>query len=112
MEKSLLEFLRVAAQRFPDIPIWIDAVCINQNDDEEKSVQVNRMGTIFAHATEVLSWLGNDPGLSALLEWAGKPRNVVKRTFYHLLIQKVPKNIRASVQDLARHPYWDRVWVQ
>lgn len=30
--------------------IWIDAVCINQHDDEEKSVQVRRMIAIFRKA--------------------------------------------------------------
>ncbi|VBB80981.1 Putative HET domain-containing protein [Podospora comata] len=38
--------------------IWIDAVCINQEDDEEKSRQVSRMGSIYERATKVLSWLG------------------------------------------------------
>ncbi|KAK0736770.1 heterokaryon incompatibility protein-domain-containing protein [Apiosordaria backusii] len=38
--------------------IWIDAVCINQEDDEEKSRQVSRMTSVYERATMVLSWLG------------------------------------------------------
>jgi Heterokaryon incompatibility protein (HET) len=33
--------------------IWADALCINQGDDEERTAQVGRMGTIFRKASEV-----------------------------------------------------------
>lgn len=39
-------------------PIWIDAICINQCDDTEKSAQVNMMGSIFHAASCVIVWLG------------------------------------------------------
>lgn len=39
-------------------PIWIDAICINQRDDTEKSAQVNMMGDIFRAASRVIVWLG------------------------------------------------------
>jgi hypothetical protein len=42
----------------PDLPIWIDAISINQDDDEEKAVQVSRMGDIYRTAHQVLAWLG------------------------------------------------------
>lgn len=38
--------------------LWIDAICINQNDDAERSWQVNEMRTIFSQASLVYSWLG------------------------------------------------------
>jgi hypothetical protein len=38
--------------------LWVDAVCINQADDEEKSSQVKQMLTIFAKAMTVVAWLG------------------------------------------------------
>jgi hypothetical protein len=40
------------------IIFWIDAVCINQNDSNEKSIQVQRMGSIFASAVLVIAWIG------------------------------------------------------
>ena len=40
--------------------IWADAVCINQQDDNEKGHQVSRMGSIYEHARTVLVWLGKD----------------------------------------------------
>ena len=38
--------------------LWIDAICINQNDLEERSAQVQRMAEIYALAESVLVWLG------------------------------------------------------
>jgi hypothetical protein len=38
--------------------IWIDAVCIAQNDADEKSWQVGQMGDVYRQATQVLIWLG------------------------------------------------------
>jgi hypothetical protein len=40
--------------------IWADAVCINQNDEEEKSYQVQFMGAIYSNASTVVSWVGAD----------------------------------------------------
>ena len=39
--------------------LWIDAICINQNDEEEKNKQVAMMRDIFRRASRVLIWLGS-----------------------------------------------------
>lgn len=41
------------------LTIWIDAICINQQDDGEKAVQLPLMGTIYTFAEAVYVWLGN-----------------------------------------------------
>ncbi|KAI4949422.1 hypothetical protein J4E91_005161 [Alternaria rosae] len=41
--------------------LWIDAICINQADNDEKGKQVTMMGKIYACATSVLIWTGQ-PG--------------------------------------------------
>ena len=38
--------------------LWVDAICINQDDNAEKSHQVNIMGSIYRRAERVLIWLG------------------------------------------------------
>ncbi|KAF3053950.1 hypothetical protein E8E11_011957 [Didymella keratinophila] len=40
--------------------IWVDAVCINQADREEKTLQVTMMNLIYSRAKEVIIWLGED----------------------------------------------------
>lgn len=41
---------------------WIDAICINQSDLAEKSVQVALMAEIYAAADAVYAWLGDSSG--------------------------------------------------
>jgi hypothetical protein len=38
--------------------LWVDAICINQDDGVEKSHQVRIMGSIYRSAERVLIWLG------------------------------------------------------
>ena len=46
--------------------IWIDAVCIDQDNLEEKSSQVSFMRDIYAHAQQLLIWLGEWPDMAAV----------------------------------------------
>ena len=50
-----LQHLRHAAS---SRTMWVDAVCINQKDIEERNDQVARMGDIYKSAEEVIIWLG------------------------------------------------------
>jgi hypothetical protein len=43
--------------------IWVDAICINQNDQNEKMHQINLMGDIYSQASITYVWLG--PGDAA-----------------------------------------------
>ncbi|KAH8711872.1 heterokaryon incompatibility protein-domain-containing protein, partial [Phaeosphaeriaceae sp. PMI808] len=38
--------------------LWIDAICINQQDNKEKGIQVNIMRDIYKRAADVIIWLG------------------------------------------------------
>ncbi|KAI1053042.1 hypothetical protein LB506_010037 [Fusarium annulatum] len=40
--------------------IWADAICINQEDVEERGQQVALMGKIFSSAWQVIIWLGEE----------------------------------------------------
>jgi len=48
--------------REPDVSrtLWIDAICINQNDELERRQQIQEMQHIFASAVQVRAWLGED----------------------------------------------------
>ena len=56
------ENLRAALEHLQDpdkdVMIWIDALCINQADDEEKTQQVKQMTKIYAMAACTMAWLG------------------------------------------------------
>lgn len=56
--QNLFQALRSLRYNDKSRTMWIDAICIDQSNDEEKSVQVGRMGEIFRRATRVVVWLG------------------------------------------------------
>ncbi|KAK3621070.1 hypothetical protein LTR56_022996 [Elasticomyces elasticus] len=62
--------------------IWIDAVCIQQAHNEEKSTQVRNMHQIYRSASEVLVWLGEEADGSQrvmlLLQWLNASRSLVR----------------------------------
>ncbi|KAI0570678.1 Heterokaryon incompatibility protein 6 OR allele-like protein [Pyrenophora tritici-repentis] len=40
------------------LTLWIDALCIDQDDEVEKTEQVQQMQQIYSKATSVIAWLG------------------------------------------------------
>ncbi|KAK4545542.1 hypothetical protein LTR36_002892 [Oleoguttula mirabilis] len=48
--------------------LWIDAVCINQSDEAEKSEQVAHMRDIYSKAENVVTWLGHG-GSALAMRW-------------------------------------------
>jgi hypothetical protein len=48
--------------RDPDLDrvVWVDALCINQDDIEERAKQVQIMARIYACASRVVVWLGEE----------------------------------------------------
>jgi hypothetical protein len=59
---TLYEFLEKLRPDERSRLLWIDAICINQNDVEEKSSQVPMMGLIYETATTVIIWIPPLPG--------------------------------------------------
>jgi len=47
--------------------LWIEAICINQADDIEKSHQVSLMGEIYRNADNVVIFLGEERDDSAMV---------------------------------------------
>ncbi|KAH6722715.1 heterokaryon incompatibility protein-domain-containing protein [Leptodontidium sp. MPI-SDFR-AT-0119] len=93
-----------------DVNIWIDALCINQANDDEKTAQVSRMHEIYSMADYVCSWLG-----------AGKPETRETFQFLNMILtlERLDKLIDSEqgleswmlVLQLLRHPWFRRRWV-
>ncbi|KAF9696588.1 hypothetical protein EKO04_005207 [Ascochyta lentis] len=80
--------------------LWIDALCINQSDLEEKGHQVASMGQVYCKADRVIVWLGEDqayPRTRALLTQDGKNR-------WPLTLPEV------DLGELVTIPWFFRVW--
>jgi hypothetical protein len=103
--------------------IWIDQVCINQADLEEKANQVRAMNNIFRRASLVSAWLGPSQDahhvqrvfaqLHFLREgrgWSGeKIRDYILNQAYSNE-QRVTAELRA-VAEFFRNPWFYRVWI-
>ncbi|KAI2631810.1 HET-domain-containing protein [Hypoxylon sp. NC1633] len=109
--------------------LWVDAVCINQNDIPEKNHQVAMMGSIYHEASSVLSWLG-PPGPDRVDEALGiireagpildSPRASLQDTMN--AVDKLVEKLGSSgygmsvakwelLWNLTRRDYWGRAWI-
>ncbi|KAH9209984.1 heterokaryon incompatibility protein-domain-containing protein [Leptodontidium sp. 2 PMI_412] len=61
---SLMLALQRPRSRSSSAIVWADAICINQQDIEERNLQVQAMASIYQKAAEVAIWLGPDAGNS------------------------------------------------
>ncbi|KAH8802984.1 heterokaryon incompatibility protein-domain-containing protein [Xylogone sp. PMI_703] len=51
--------LRCLRKEAEHIKLWIDAICINQCDPQEKGVQISLMDEIYSKAANVVIYLGS-----------------------------------------------------
>ncbi|KXH60721.1 HET domain-containing protein [Colletotrichum salicis] len=97
---AVLNILR--GPRIRDLSLWVDAVCINQSSNTEKSVQVGMMAELYQKAKYVFVWLGNEwAPASVLALYKGVPRVRDEQG------RALDPNLLSILQ---RAPYWLRVW--
>ena len=120
---ALLRYLRK-----PDKPcyLWIDAICLDQEDELEKALQIPQMGTIYRTATEVAIWLGPAAPMTARLfdffrELSEVPDVTQWATQWDMagcisdlmgkLIDHEPTVSMGAILDFFRLPWFSRRWV-
>ena len=70
--KNCRNALRHLRNQFGVRTVWVDAVCINSRDDNEKSGQIRLMTDIYGKARRVYIWLGEqsqDSATDRALDW-------------------------------------------
>jgi hypothetical protein len=111
-------------------PIWIDAVCINQEDNEEKAWQVRMMKDIYMKAKSSIGWLGLPDEVSRLaLEtvweaelyrefvFAFDPRrifgDILGRIAKEVILAPASGTLHRhnSVRLLLDRPFFNRTWI-
>ncbi|KAK5658004.1 hypothetical protein OQA88_2558 [Cercophora sp. LCS_1] len=112
--------------------LWVDALCIDQVDDKEKTHQVGRMRQIYEKADRVLIWLGTATDeISLLMEIAASFGKSVRRgstcrvdklaawqELWAAFVQQLggihtELNVkrRNGLAELLQRPWFRRVWV-
>lgn len=119
LEDVLRKMRMHGASNTGKIRVWVDALCINQADLEERSLQVRRMAAIYRRADEVAVWLGPEEHDS----------HVVMGKLNNLSIDKAARisgytnvdpfaalsldtdQFRYALKHFLHRPYWRRVWI-
>lgn len=105
---------------------WVDAICINQSNNEEKGHQVPLMGQVYKNAERVLACVGRSNAGSRYLYrklrrgfgWLGelsnsnfKDSNVMIKDRWGLTPRSTWERLHNEFADFLGRPYFSRVWV-
>ncbi|KAM0266213.1 hypothetical protein ACHAPA_007215 [Fusarium lateritium] len=117
--KNLQQILDcLSTSRFDQL-LWIDALCINQQDPQERAAQVALMGDIYSRANHVLAFLSPgqqrfDLGLDYIEATARNPDVHFEPSLSpHLKVKGFDasdKVLQDSIIGLFAAPWWTRVW--
>ncbi|KAI6090564.1 HET-domain-containing protein [Hypoxylon rubiginosum] len=101
--------------------IWIDAICLNQADENEKAQQIPVMGRIFKEAKGVHIWLGPEDDQTAkiftFLEAAAlvpKAKKLQMSSQLETLMKTVfggRRNAVKCISDFSKRPWFSRRWI-
>lgn len=84
---------------------WIDSLCINQDDLEERSLQVLRMTSIYRTAFQVVAWIGSEtPGQPNLEQYLNSAATLLQSD------SQTSPGI-GHFYDLLSRKFWRRVWI-
>jgi hypothetical protein len=107
--------LRQIRQSCNESSFWIDAICIDQTNLDERTHQVRLMREIYSNV-EVLVWLGiesddSDVAMNALAYWLFRyvQRDNKRSIIPHVVGSLNPQEWQA-LQKLIERPWWTRLW--
>ena len=108
--EEALRALRDLEETFSGMCYWVDSLCIDQENIEERNEQVKRMKEIYSQARAVIVWLGQeeemdrvaDQMMRELCHGAG---NTPQPPSSFLL------NEWPALFAFAQKPYWNRCWI-
>jgi hypothetical protein len=96
------------------IPLWVDSLCIDQQNIAERSEQVLRMYSIYEKARVVIVWLGPESNKSDLA-WDFMSIFTRKAREHEWVRRSIRERVFSSewkaVDHLLRRSWWRRVWI-
>jgi hypothetical protein len=117
VQRNLLVFLRRIRPTIKDDQmIFVDAICVNQGDLQERNAQVMLMGRIYQGAREVLVWLGPAAEKSEELYKMHEatttlPQNMLQKRYVEIFGSSDKKPMWRALAALIHRSYWHRMWI-
>ncbi|KAK2039164.1 HET-domain-containing protein [Colletotrichum somersetense] len=105
---SLASFLRQRRDPSKAMAIWVDAVCINQEDIVERNRQVSLMDMIYAVCTTMSVWMGHEGENSAL---GMMELTKLAQSQTYTSVPLLSEEVCNAVEKLLSRPWWTRVWI-
>ncbi|KAJ3543224.1 hypothetical protein NM208_g3684 [Fusarium decemcellulare] len=110
--KSLASALHHLRYKDKTRVLWVDAICINQNDDTEKAAQVLRMSSIFRCCSRVIAWLGpQDEDTSLAFSALAHIGAQIERTTNGFLYSSPDSEESKWYDSSVDIPFPDKVWL-
>ena len=108
VRENLFHFLKAFRSRYQSQVIWLDAICINQDDVQERSHQVQTMRRIYCGAKCVYSWLGDKP----LPHTGILNRQYIIDLYYRCRSdERQDTRRRDQLEYIFQAEYWSRMWI-
>ena len=106
--QNLETFLRQRRHDSETVSLWVDAVCINQQDLDEKNAQIPLMNLIYAFANRLTVWLGPEADDSS---HAMETLHDLGSTSPYEKLGLLSHRSTQALQKLLGRPWWTRVWI-
>jgi hypothetical protein len=109
VRRNLFRFLQAFRSWYRSQIIWIDAICINQDDIQERGHQVQEMKRIYSGAKCVYCWLGLDSSIPYTSMFGLHHA----QDLFHWRSRDKRQRMRTTIQGqyLAQAEYWSRIWI-
>jgi hypothetical protein len=113
---SLASALRHLRDRYRKRQVWADAICINQDDIEERNQQVRQMASVYSLAHHTVIFLGEGTSkttqfLDILQSNASKHGGLVSGSHLAESLTDLSNNIEEpAMQWILSRPWFRRVW--
>ena len=85
--------------------MWIDAICIDQENEKEKEHQLPLMAEIYAKARSVVVWLGRDENNS------DQALEAIRLAGQNPEISSDADLVQEALMHLLHRPWFRRIWV-
>lgn len=96
-------------------PVWIDAICINQLNSQERNHQVGLMSRIYSSANKVQIYLGHgDMNTKKALAWANREYGYLESgtpLLHFPYTDMAPPNVVAGLEGILSRSWFTRLWV-